>query len=165
VTISLPQSYEIALWLSTKEVRSREWGVVHCGQRRLFRCGSPNFLLQKNFSERFFKNHGVSARTRGVGWGRLRQFGQMGKRVVNFLRFCADVFYGQPIALQNIASKPASVVIQKVWGVDFSFEPKFTISKIFWGLDYSSFPYKLDTWYLIIYTCQSISTRMLITKM
>jgi len=60
-----------------------EWG--------LFRCERPHFLVQKKF--RFFEIYGVFARTREDGVEPVWTFFVQGVGG-QFLRFCADVFYG-----------------------------------------------------------------------
>jgi len=58
----------------------------------VFRCGRPRTFWGKKL--RIFRNFGVSAQTRG-GWASV-DFCRQGGRG-QFLRFCADVFYGRPL--------------------------------------------------------------------
>jgi len=53
---------------------------------------------EKSFG--FFEIYGVAARTGGVKPGRTRGEG------VNFSRFCADFFYGQPLIQKPIDKTP-----------------------------------------------------------
>jgi len=68
-------------------------------KRELFRCGRPHFLVLKNLA--FFEIYGLSVRTRERGWTNADVLRTRGRGEVNFLRFCADVFYGQPLMNQQ----------------------------------------------------------------
>jgi len=59
-----------------------------------FKCGYPNFLAQKtsDFSKFMVCQHGHGWRAVEPVWTFCRQ----GGKGINFLRFCADVFYGRP---------------------------------------------------------------------
>jgi len=60
-----------------------------------FRCGRQQFLVQNNFG--FFEIYGVSAwKGRGGGLSQCGHFADK-EKVVNFLRFCAGVFYGRSL--------------------------------------------------------------------
>jgi len=81
----------------TSEVRGGEVYPVgtFCGQGggRLLQMRTSELFCAKNLG--FFEIYGVSARTR-ADWASAEIL-QTRVRVVNFSRFCADVFYGRSI--------------------------------------------------------------------
>jgi len=75
---------------------------VQCGhfadkERRVLQMRTFAFFGAKKFG--FLEILGVSARTRGEEVEPVRTFCEQGRRGVDFSRFCADVFYGQPLII------------------------------------------------------------------
>jgi len=69
--------------------------ILRTKERGVFRCGRPNFLVQKTWD--IFEIYGVSARTREEGVEPVRIFCGQGGRGQFFAIFCGRLLWMTPI--------------------------------------------------------------------